>query len=54
MIETLNNVPMFRMTWQERGGLPVEPPDHKGFGRVLMAVSTPRKMEKIRFIGVRR
>ena len=36
MIETHNNVPMFRMTWQERGGPPVGPTDHKGFGRVLI------------------
>lgn len=43
-LEPANGVPRFRMTWRERGGPPVDPPEHSGFGRLLIERLTADKL----------
>jgi len=35
-LKTEKDTPRLRMIWQEKGGPPVDPPGHKGFGHVVM------------------
>jgi PAS domain S-box-containing protein len=43
-LEPANGAPRFRMTWRERGGPPVDPPEHSGFGRLLIERLTGDKL----------
>ena len=43
-LEPANGVPRFRMTWREGGGPPVDPPQHSGFGRLLIERLTADKL----------
>ncbi len=43
-LEPANGVPRFRMTWREQGGPPVDPPEHSGFGRLLIERLTADKL----------
>jgi PAS domain S-box-containing protein len=44
LLEPANGAPRFRMTWREQGGPPVEPPEHSGFGRLLIERLTADKL----------
>lgn len=37
--------PRFQMTWSERGGPPVSPPEQRGFGQVVMEQLTARALQ---------
>ena len=44
-IDEFQSPKRFRMTWQERGGPPVEPPTHEGFGHKLLAHVIPGALD---------
>ena len=43
-LEPVNGAPHFRMSWREQGGPPVDPPEHSGFGRLLIERLTADKL----------
>jgi two-component sensor histidine kinase len=42
MVEAGDAAPMLRIVWQEHGGPPVAPPEHRGFGTKLIEFSLVR------------